>query len=74
MFLTREDLERLSGFKTFRRQAKWLSENGYSYDVRADGMPVVLLQQLMERQCRRIQSATPQPDFSWIARPGDTGT
>jgi hypothetical protein len=41
VFLTPDELERLTGYKTGARQRRWLAENGYSFDVRADGRPAL---------------------------------
>ena len=41
MFLTIEELCQLSGYRKPALQSRWLAENGYSFDVRADGKPVV---------------------------------
>ena len=67
MFLTSDQLQDLTGYKSAKKQVAWLSANGYRFDRRADGRPVVLLQQLLERQCRRSAKAPIQPDFSWMS-------
>ena len=41
MFLTRTEIESLTGYKTGARQCRWLAANGYSFDVRADGRPAL---------------------------------
>jgi hypothetical protein len=41
MFLTPDDLQQLTGYKKPALQRRWLVENGYSFDVRADGKPIV---------------------------------
>ena len=41
MFLTADDIEELTGYKLPAKQRQWLAANGYSFDVRADGRPVV---------------------------------
>ncbi|KKL08779.1 hypothetical protein LCGC14_2572440, partial [marine sediment metagenome] len=46
-------------------QATWLSDNGYSFDLRRDGRPNVLIEQVRERQCKNTES-TPGPDLSWM--------
>jgi len=52
LFLTKEQLTELTGYKFHSKQALWLAENGYSFDIRSDGRPNVLHQQVIERQCR----------------------
>ena len=41
MFLTTEELRDLTGYQKPALQLRWLAENGYSFDVRCDGRPVV---------------------------------
>lgn len=41
MFLTPDELEQLTGYKTGKRQCRWLAAHGYSFDVRADGRPAL---------------------------------
>lgn len=41
MFLTVTELQELTGYRKPALQRRWLTENAYSFDVRADGCPVV---------------------------------
>ncbi|HEY1724001.1 MAG TPA: DUF4224 domain-containing protein [Steroidobacteraceae bacterium] len=41
MFLTREQLEELTGYRQPARQIGWLRKNGVQHFVRADGHPTV---------------------------------
>ena len=41
MFLTADELRELTGYQKPVLQRRWLAENGYSFDVRGDGKPVV---------------------------------
>ncbi len=41
MFLTADQLRELTGYQKPALQRCWLAENGYSFDVRRDGRPVV---------------------------------
>lgn len=41
MFLTADELERLTGYERPSAQAKWLSERGWRYDFNAKGEIVV---------------------------------
>jgi hypothetical protein len=41
MFLTAEQLAELTGYRKPALQRRWLANNGYSFDVRGDGKPVV---------------------------------
>lgn len=68
MFLTTEQLQEMTGYQTYSRMVVWLADNGYSFDVRSDGRPNVLLEQVRERQVARGKSgkSKPGPDFSWL--------
>lgn len=67
MFLTSTQLEDMTGYKSHAAQAAWLADNGYSFDLRRDGRPNVLLDQVRERQCKQVKSK-PGPDFTWMER------
>ena len=41
MFLTRDELRELSGYKRRSDQARWLRENGYPFELDKDGNPKV---------------------------------
>ncbi len=41
MFLSQSDIVELTGYQKPALQRRWLAENNYSFDVRADGRPVV---------------------------------
>lgn len=41
MFLTKEEVRDLSGYKRRTEQAKWLRENGYPFELDKDGNPKV---------------------------------
>ncbi len=42
MMLTRNELFELSGYKRARAQVRWLTNNGYPFEIGADGYPRVL--------------------------------
>ena len=65
MFLNREQLVEMTGYRNHAAQATWLADNDYSFDLRRDGRPNVLLDQVRERQCKNTDS-TPGPDLSWM--------
>jgi hypothetical protein len=65
LFLTAEQLEDMTGYRSHAGQIGWLRDNGYAFEVRKDGRPNVLLDQVRERQCRKAES-TPGPDWSWL--------
>jgi hypothetical protein len=65
MFLTAEQLEALTGYRKPALQRRWLLHNGYTFDVRADGRPAVLVAQVEARQTPSSKrGATELPDFS----------
>ncbi len=65
MLLNEKQLHDLSGYRQPKKQAQWLSENGYSFDVRSDGRPNVLVNQLHERQCKGAsRGAKTEPNFA----------
>lgn len=64
MFLTPEDIIALTGYKKPALQRRWLVDNGYSFDVRADGRPVVLLEQVMARQRVKTAERATHPNWS----------
>lgn len=49
MFLDKHDLFLLTHKKYPKYQLQWLVENGYKFDVAADGCPVVLKEYVQER-------------------------
>ena len=58
-FLAPVDVERLTGFKRFSAQSRWLSAHGFSHEVNALGHPVVLWsavqRNLTPKPRRRVQ-------------------
>lgn len=42
MFLTREEIQELTGYEVPGWQCKWLDSHGYKYEKSAIGRPVVL--------------------------------
>lgn len=63
MFLSKPQLVALTGYRSNKAQSKWLANNGYKFDIRADGQPVVLVEQLRQRQCLKSDSK-PGPNLS----------
>lgn len=65
MFLTSEQLQEMTGYIRHASQIQWLTQNGYHFDVRSDGRPNVLVEQVRERQCKNVEPEQ-EPDLSWI--------
>lgn len=68
--MTTAQLEEMTGYKRHADQCTWLSANGYNFDVRCDGRPNVLPEQVRLRQCGdRLQTESkPVPDLSILTR------
>ena len=67
MFLDAAELADMTGYKRAREQATWLARNGYSFDIRADGRPNVMLEQVRERQLKGAgPRERPRVDLSGI--------
>jgi hypothetical protein len=49
MFLTPPELVELTGRRQPAAQRRWLADNGYAFDVRADGTNAVLREAVLER-------------------------
>ena len=69
MFLTSEQLLEMTGYRNHAAQATWLSDNGYSFDLRRDGRPNILLDQVRERQCKKAV-IKPGPNLAWMDETG----
>lgn len=65
MFLTTEDLAGLTGRTQAAAQRRWLTRNGYNFEVRSDGRAAVLLEQVRSRQMgsRRERATVPNLRF-----------
>jgi len=50
MFLSADQLHELTGYKKPALQRRWLADNGFSFEVRSDGRPVVSRNYYEERQ------------------------
>jgi hypothetical protein len=60
MFLTKTDIEQLTGRKRVVQQTQWLIENGYAFHVNAAGIPVVL-RSVVEKRLGGNSKSRPQP-------------
>ncbi len=68
LFLTPTDLQDLTGFKRPTAQRRWLTRNGYRFDVRGDGRPAVLVEEVRSKVGRGTR--TSGPDLSALERLG----
>ena len=62
LFLNSSDVEKLTGLKRFKAQAKWLERHGYRFDMNALGRPVVLMSAVGEKLNPSVSSSR-QPNF-----------
>ena len=70
-FCTSDELYELTGYRQHEKQLQWLADNNFSFEVRgSDGRPMVLVEQVRERQLGKKASAAgerkPGPDFRWL--------
>ena len=61
MFLEPEEIEALTGYKTPRRQIKWLQANGYPHEIGGDKLPKVLRSLVVSRLGGVVETQTPEP-------------
>jgi len=61
LFLTRKELEELTGYKKQSAQKRWLLRKKLTYISGADGMPRVLRQSLMLRFKLQQEYIPPEP-------------
>jgi len=57
-FLSREDLQWLTGYKRPADQRKWLVKSGYRFEVNADGVPVVLWSHVERRLDDKVSESS----------------
>jgi hypothetical protein len=67
-FLDKGDLEGLTGYKKPALQCRWLSKNSYSFDMRADGRPVVSSEHYESRQGGAKRKRASVPDLAAVER------
>lgn len=65
-FLTKEDLNELTGTRQIKKQITWLEEKGYRFDIGNDSLPKVLWEQVRERQLKRPAMTTNEPNEAAI--------
>lgn len=66
MFLDDAQLAMLTGYKSRACQLAWLRDNGFNFEVTGSGKPVVLVEQVRERQCKSASATVVGPDLSWM--------
>lgn len=68
LFLTPDELAQLTGLQRPAAQCRWLTRNGYRFEVGGDRQPKVLRAQLEARQGLNSKARTAGPDFSALDR------
>ena len=63
-FLAPEEIHDLTGYKRPTSQRKWLIKNGYPFDVRCDGRPVVGRAYYEGRYNRNYAKRLSEPDLA----------
>ena len=61
LFLTPGEIKELTGYKLGAKQAKWLREHRWAYEVGADGRPKVLRAHLMQRMGGKVERPDDEP-------------
>lgn len=72
MFLDRAELTGLTGYRQRGKVRQWLTENGYQFEIAADGWPRVLRSAVEARlmpATRRSKMSANHPDFSIYGAP-----
>ena len=63
-FLAPEEIQELTGYQKPTLQRQWLFDNGYSFDVRCDGRPVVCRAYYEGRHNRNFAKRPSVPDLA----------
>ncbi len=64
MFLTAIEVQELTGYRKPTLQRRWLAANGYSFDVRGDGRPVVSRSHYESRHAPKGARRPSAPNFA----------
>jgi Domain of unknown function (DUF4224) len=68
MFLSSQELQRLTGYARSSAQIRWLRRNGWRFIVNALGAPVVALAEFNRHMVGgKAAAATEEPNFDWDA-------
>ena len=65
MFLTSEDISKLTGLTQSAAQARWLRSRGYKYEMNGLGRPVVAMAEVL-RKLVGGRPRTEMPDFGAV--------
>ncbi|PLX61147.1 DUF4224 domain-containing protein [Sedimenticola selenatireducens] len=69
MFLSKKELQELTGYQRPSAQIRWLSRNGYRSAVGADGCPKVLKRMVYAKLGPSThQAIDEEPDFAALVR------
>ncbi|WP_075322569.1 DUF4224 domain-containing protein [Acidithiobacillus albertensis] len=60
MFLTKEQLQELTGYQNRPHQIRWLKDHAYPFEIAADGRPRVLTAAVLAKLGAPAQQSRPQ--------------
>lgn len=63
LFLSPEELEELTGYKTSSKQSAWLTERGYLHEIGADRRPKVLRAHILAKLGGKVEEPRPEPQL-----------
>lgn len=64
IFLADNDIHELTGYKRPSSQRQWLARNGYRFEVRADGRPIVLLAEVERHMLGKSKGRRTEPNYA----------
>jgi hypothetical protein len=67
MFLTPQELQRLTGYARPSAQTRWLRRHGWRSTVNGLGAPIVALAEFQRHMVGGKARATQEPNFDWDA-------
>ena len=71
MFLSKSELEELTGYSRFSAQIRWLKSRGYRYERNAAGRPIVSVLEYKQHAVSGQKTArNDSPDFTFLKELG----
>jgi hypothetical protein len=71
MFLSKHEIEALTGYKRPADQRRWLSRRGWAFEVRADGTNCVLVEEARNRMLTgAVSPRATEPNLAALRRRG----
>ena len=69
MYLSKEEVERLTGKKRYSAQIRWLKDHGYKFAVNGLNMPVVAVAESNRKLVGGASERRREPDWSLLRGP-----